>query len=100
MQNFLSSNHEHPCHKIHNRGVKEEGEVESEREVGSEGHFGVAVTIDGEEDNPDDTPTEIREEESEQGDLGPGDESHEECDTEISATDPLTFGDDDLEVEK
>lgn len=62
---YLSSNHEHPCHEIHNRGVEEEGEVKSEGEVGSEGHLGVAVAIDGEEDDPDDAPAEIREEESE-----------------------------------
>lgn len=100
MQNFLSSKHEHPCHKFHNWGIEKEGEVESEGEIGSEGHLGVAMAIDGEEDDPDDTPTEIREEESKEGDLSPADESHKEGDTEISTSDPFTFGDDYLDIEE
>ncbi len=96
----LFSNHKHPCHKLHNRGVEKEGEVESEGEIGSEGHLGVAVAIDGEEDDSDDTSAEVGEEESEHGDFGSGDESHEEGNTEVSATDPFAFGEDNLDVEE
>lgn len=97
---YLSSKHKHLCYKFHNWGIEKEGEVESEGEIGAEGHLGVAMAIDGEEDNPDDTPTEVREEESEEGDLRPGDEPHEEGDAEISTSDPLAFGEDDLDIEE
>jgi len=97
---WFLSNHKHPCHKLHNRGVEKEGKVESEGEVGSEGHLGIAVAIDGKEDDSDDTSTEVGEEESEHGDFGSGDETHEEGNAEVSATDPFSFGEDNLDVEE
>lgn len=82
------------------RCIPEKGDIESEREIGAEGDFSVAVAGNDEDDDSYDASGKVSEEESERRDFRSGNKPHEEGDTEISSAHPFPSRDEDLDVEE